>query len=222
VVKDDEDDKVRRDDLAVSLVDAVGVSGVELAVDYAELGLDGLLEDKVLRELPVFKTLVNVSRAAGGIRDALFAKKLLRFIRGATVNADARSKFALKYADPKSRRRIGENMLLLLEKADDMVKADMLGHLFARFLLEQLDVTQLFEAARRFCSLETEDLRRLAAASLVADLDQDDLWRLSNAGLVHGPKAQDLLTGGLSWSESDLTDLGMLLCTVYRATVPPS
>jgi hypothetical protein len=48
----------------------------ELAADLAEVGLDQLLQEGVLRDIPVLGTLVGLYRTVGIVRDRLFATKV--------------------------------------------------------------------------------------------------------------------------------------------------
>jgi hypothetical protein len=206
------------EEVALSLLDSVGSPAAEVAAEYAELALDELLDNPALEQIPVFGTLLKVKKAADSIRDALFAKKVLRFLHGAADTAEACAKFVLKHSDPKERRRVGETLLLLLDKADDMVKADMIGRLFARFLLEEINESLLMEAARRLSAIEIEDLRRLRVAAKITDLDESEQWRLSTAGLVRAPESGGYGHGGIIWENSSATNLGRLLLDCLEPT----
>lgn len=202
------------DEVAVSLVDSVGTATAEIAAEYAELGLDSLIESEALKAIPVVASLLNMTKAIGGVRDWLFKRKVLRFLGSAAATPEAHAKFALEYSDRKARRRVGEALLLLLDKADDMIKADMLGRLFARFVMAEIDEAIMMEAARRLSAIEIEDLHRLKGAGSVIGLDEDVRWRLSNAGIVRGLRDEGAEYSAMTWRGSSPTELGRLLLAV--------
>jgi hypothetical protein len=49
----------------------------ELAAEYAQLGLDGIIDGDTFSELPVAKSVIAVARMGIRIPDRLFARKLL-------------------------------------------------------------------------------------------------------------------------------------------------
>lgn len=52
----------------------------DAAAELAEAGIDQLLEDGFLRDVPVLGSVLGTIRAAGRVRDFLLAKKLGRFL----------------------------------------------------------------------------------------------------------------------------------------------
>ena len=72
--------------LEKSVVKAIADSGgLELAVDAAEVSLDQLLTDGVLRDVPIVGGLVNLYKAGIGVRNYLFVRKVARFLAGPLV-----------------------------------------------------------------------------------------------------------------------------------------
>jgi len=53
----------------------------EAFANLAEAGIDQLLQDGFLRDVPVLGSMIGVIRAAGGIRNLLLTKKLGQFLR---------------------------------------------------------------------------------------------------------------------------------------------
>lgn len=83
------------------LQDAVG--------DLAEAGIDQLLKDGFLRDVPILGGVIGVIRAAGSVRDLLLAKKLGRFLLALqSVPLRERQRFHDSLGDGAERRRVGE------------------------------------------------------------------------------------------------------------------
>ena len=55
-------------------------SVVDLSKEYAECGLDMLIDSDVLKEIPFINTAVGIFSAVGSVRDYIFTEKLIRFL----------------------------------------------------------------------------------------------------------------------------------------------
>ena len=51
-----------------------------IAQDAAELGLDSLLDDGIVKDIPFVGTVMKLVGVGRGVREALFAKKILKFL----------------------------------------------------------------------------------------------------------------------------------------------
>src|SRR3990167_6755027 len=103
--------------------------------DLSEAGLDQLLQAGFMRDVPVLGGIIGAIRTAGSIRDLLLAKKLARFIRGLqSVPIADRQAFDRSLAAPEERRRIGEALLLLLDRLDEMSTPELVARLFREYM----------------------------------------------------------------------------------------
>jgi hypothetical protein len=129
----------------------------------SEVMLDAAQDDGILKDLPVIGTLFSIGRLASSISDWMFLNKMSRFAcQLATVPEKEFRAFREKInADPKFRDRVGKNVLLLIERADDIEKPPLLGRAFAALI--EGKVTE-------------EQFRRMAAGINVALMD--DINRL--------------------------------------------
>jgi hypothetical protein len=108
--------------------------------DLAEAGLDQILQDGFLRDVPLLGTLLRIIRTTGSIRDLLLAKKLGRFLFALqTVPSAEREAFHNSLVTKAERRRVGEALLLLLDRLDDMGKPELVAHVFRAFIRGQID-----------------------------------------------------------------------------------
>lgn len=81
---------------------------VDLMQDYSELGLDAFLDNPVLKEIPLVKTVVGAIRGVVAIREIFLAKKLLTFLReyhGGKLSKEKRSYFLEKFASDIKYRK---------------------------------------------------------------------------------------------------------------------
>ncbi len=129
----------------VSLIESIAGSDLSaLAADLGEVGLDRILDDGLARDVPVIGTFMKMYSVVSTIQNRLFARKLLRFLVGlADVPIEQRRTQLAKLAcDAKERKNVGENLLLLLERMNNVAKPTMLAHAFKAYLKEQIDLGQ--------------------------------------------------------------------------------
>jgi hypothetical protein len=119
----------------------------ELVADYAELGIDRLLEEGILRELPGVKTVIGFIRTYRTARDHLFFKKIKRFAESLDACSDEqREDFARRMdEDPEYRERVTDSLLLLFEQLDDIDKAVLLARAFTAFVRGDVESFYYFQ-----------------------------------------------------------------------------
>ena len=192
-------------EIGLALIESAATDAGDLAIEAAAIGIGLAVEG--LEGIPVLGALATVTKLGMGYREHLFQKKILGFLKGARTRRE-KGRFLLRHTDERASRRIGETILLLLERADDFDKPPLLGRLFTYFLLEELDADEMLQCARILDRADMADIQRLRSTT-VPQLPEECLWRLTNAGVITGPVSQGGYgTGGYSWNTSDLSVLG--------------
>ena len=129
-------------DISVSLIDSIKKSELSsLAPDLIEIGFDKLLEDSIIKEIPVIRTFQAVYRTVITISDKMLIKKIILFLN--RVNDLPKEEIDEFYSrlenDPKFKMEIGEKILLILEKSDDYGKSYMLAEIFKNYIKGKID-----------------------------------------------------------------------------------
>jgi hypothetical protein len=107
-----------------------------VAFDFAEIGLDNLLENGVLRDLPVVSFMVSLMKTGANVNDFLFLKKILGFLNPIKeVSIEKRKRLIEKIDNSKKYRiRVGEKLLYIIDSCEDFEIAYLMGELFKCFL----------------------------------------------------------------------------------------
>lgn len=105
----------------------------DLAKELGEVGLDNILEDGLLKDIPVFSTISGLYKMGLNIRDRIFAKKILSLLLELTeISAKDRSEFINKVDnDPQFESKVGETIIMIVDKAESLQKSKLLGKLLA-------------------------------------------------------------------------------------------
>jgi hypothetical protein len=158
---------------------------LEASLENIEVFLDTFINEEVLKDIPILGTAVKLLRASDTIRDKLFAEKIYSFLH--EIHKFSQSdieKMRKKSADsPHESVKIGNTLLMVLDKVSDLDKPKLLGQLFIAYLDNVISV---------------DDFRRLIHAVDVAFVD--DLLELirSSPSDPFGSHLEFLVSSGLS------------------------
>lgn len=123
------------------LIKALRISDLsDVLRDFIENMLDSSLKDGILKDIPIINSLVALLKTAISIRDQFLIQKLISFLDGIKdITSEERDKF-LKYVedDPKYGKRVGEHLILLLDRLDDLNKPPMITKLFKAYLRDDI------------------------------------------------------------------------------------
>lgn len=133
----DKSDIPESSDVGISLIESIKSSELgNLMQDFGEVALDRVVKDGILRDIPVIGSIVGVAKAAISMRDTLLVKKLLYFLRELSdTTEEERKNFLQEFEeDLKEQRRVGENLILLLDRLDDLDKPVLVAKLLKAFI----------------------------------------------------------------------------------------
>jgi hypothetical protein len=134
------------DEICSSLVQTLRDSDLRsLLQDAGEYGLDAILKNEALQSIPVIATLRNLYKGGVSVRDYLFTKKLIRFLVSLedTTSAQRKEMIEKLESDPKYNHKVGEQIILLLDRMDDMQKPKFMARVFRAYLENKIDAVEL-------------------------------------------------------------------------------
>lgn len=181
---------------------------IAVASDVVEAAIDSQLAEGVLREVPVVGTVLAVARAGATVRDALFVRKVVKFLSnfGGTTQAERDEMVRRLEAEPDYGRTVGEHLVELLDKLDTHRKPAMLGQVFLAYMRVQIDVRTLHRlntAIERIPFYEIDAVRRVYETHQRDGRINERLetcQALENAGLMRAASAW----GALAYQPTDL------------------
>lgn len=122
---------------------------MELTANLSEVALDDFLNDKILKDIPIIGTIINVIKTSQNISNYLFAKKLVAFIYGIKDIDPSKRKKEIEKIDTsqKYQIKVGEKLLFILDRCDDNEKSRYIAHLFRAFLAQKITYDDFLQAA---------------------------------------------------------------------------
>ena len=180
-----------QDELSNKMIDIVADETVSSAgVDLLELTLDQLTNSSIVDHLPVVGTAVATGKVALGVRDYLFARKVLSFITGLSdIPLHERQKFQKNLLGDKSARRVGLQLLEFIDKATDEYKARILGKLLSLHISNAIPYALFVRLSEMVLSAYISDLEYFKdrSADRIAE-SGDEVEHLLALGFYVRPK----------------------------------
>lgn len=150
-----------KDELAKSMEETLEKGNLDYLGDLGEIAIDAVLDDGLLRDVPVIGSLVGLTKTIRNVYDYMFAKKLIAFLfKVKECDQKERAKAIQKWSkDSKYRIHVGETLIGMIQRCDDTIKAKWLSMLFYEMVLKR-DESRLFMRAEKIISsLSVMDLQ---------------------------------------------------------------
>ncbi len=178
-------------DIDVSLTDTLKKSDLSnVAGNIAEVGLDKIIEDGLFQDIPVVSSIIGLVKTGGNIQNYYFSKKLLKFLVSISeiTLAERLSMVERLEQDDAYSQNVGESIILLLDRMDDISKPKLVARAFKAFSTGAIDSTQLQRINYAIDKLLMVDIEKLVEFSRIHTSDRYDLivgQNFLNAGLAY-------------------------------------
>ncbi|MGK0271266.1 MAG: hypothetical protein ACI88H_001923 [Cocleimonas sp.] len=187
----------------ISNSELVSVSG-----ELGEIAIDSILDDGLLKDIPIIGTITGLWKTGASIKDALFTQKLLVFLNTISdIPADKRAGMVESLDDPSTSEKAGEKLLILLERLESSGKAKLLAKTF-KVYVESI--------------ISREEFWRVSY--IIDNLPLSDIWALKEWGdedlnNVEHIRKHLYLNVGLGWFVANSSSTGFQwqqsLCTIF-------
>jgi len=176
-----------KDQIGNSLIESIGNDTLKsITKDYGELILDSLTSDETIKSIPIISTLQNLRKAGINLRDNILLKKILQFL-SETESLGYREKKEFEdnvNHNSKYRTKVGEQLIIYLEKIDDFEKPIIIGKLFKNVVSNNIDYDtflRLSSIVVRSFSPDLIALKEHSENTLISNMAKENL---SNQGLL--------------------------------------
>jgi hypothetical protein len=153
--------------------------------DLGETALDAVLDEGVLKEIPLIGSIFGLAKATMSIQDKLFTKKILTFLlQLKNTDPDSRKKQIEKIdSDPEYKTKVGEKLLYIIDKCEDNEKAIYLGQLFQCYIEEKINYEDFLRASKCIELTFLYDLKRFIKDKW-DNMDMEEAGDLVGSGLM--------------------------------------
>ncbi len=184
----------------IELSNSIKDSSLEkLTSDILEVGIDQLITEGILREIPVIKSIFNITKIGLNINDKILTKKLLIFLfQIHSIPNEKRVKFIHRLEENKEfNSKVGESLLLIIDKIDDFEKPRIVGNLFRATIEGKITYQAFLYLAflvNNSFSLHLNKLKSVFDKDFI-DLNKLDSYEknsLYNSGIIEAGKTVDM------------------------------
>jgi hypothetical protein len=169
-----------------------------LAGEYAEIGIDAVLSEGVLRDIPIVGTITALGKLGASINDRIFTKKIVRFLISlAAISEQDRLALIEKLnEEDEFRNKVGERVIEILDRIDSQRKPEMVASVFKAYAEELIDgntLRRLNHTIERIPAYDITFVRKFAEATAEARIEIPNiiLNQLAMAGLANPVSAWD-------------------------------
>lgn len=145
-------------------------SVVELGKEYAELGIDALLESKALESIPFVNTVVGMYKVAGHVRDQIFTDKFVRFLTPLSDMPEAeRIEMAERLnEDDKFAGKAGARLIEIIDRMESENKPELAANFIKAFARKEVSfetLRHLLFALERIPAFDVDELALFSSRS---------------------------------------------------------
>ncbi|MEP4891509.1 MAG: hypothetical protein ABJV04_15905 [Aliiglaciecola sp.] len=190
---------------------------IELSAEGAEIALKKIIDEGVLKDIPVVGSLVKFLSIGQSIRDSLYIEKLHSFIYALNeVPSEKKEEFI---SEVKKRKHEVENLIqkiiLVIETQTDIDKSQIIANFFVSYLDGVMGESEFRRALDITGSYFLDDINKFVGSPgdfgfkrrSVEDLENDGLHHLIGSPLIGFDKStpEDLINDG--WKENTFSSL---------------
>jgi len=155
--------------------------------DILEIGIDNFLEEGLLKEIPIVKSIIGVKNVGIAIRDKIFLKKIISFLfEIKSIPEEKRKKFIKKLNNnSKYNHKVGEKLIVIVDRLDDYNKSKLIGKLFCYTIQGRIDYDTFLRLSSIINNCFLSDLPRLKLFKEdVQNITEFEKYQLFNIGLL--------------------------------------
>lgn len=130
-----------------SLVRSVGKSGGnKILENIVDLSLKNIIDSELIKKIPIVGTIVSTYKIGTSISDYIFLKKLLHFLNELHKITDSDKEEMLERlnSDEEFSNSVGENLIQIIDKCDDIRKAKIIAKLFNAYVKRGISYTEFY------------------------------------------------------------------------------
>lgn len=157
--------KEKVNSIEISLIDEISKNNIlKISEDITEITLDSFLDNGILKDFPVINLITGAIKTTLNIREKIFAKKVLTFLSSLkNIPTEKRQEFISKLNHKHGfKQKLGETIIVILEKIDNLDKPIIIGNLFNAFILEKISYEDFTKISNCVSRVDINDLMKFA------------------------------------------------------------
>lgn len=134
--------KIAKSSMDKEFTDELTNPTIDLSVDYSEIFIDDIIENEILKDIPIVKTIVGAVNVGRSINQLWFAKKILTFLKefnSGDIEAEKLNEFKVRLSkEPKFRQKMTEQVMVFNERFIEITKSKISAQLLVSFVNQEI------------------------------------------------------------------------------------
>lgn len=152
-----------------------------LNIDLAEVTIDAIMNEGILKDIPLVGSIVSLSKFGLEVSNHLFLKKVFKFLTQLEkTTIEERKKFLIKVSKEEDyNKKVGQALLLIIDKLEDLEKPEIIGKLLVASIngeLKYQDFLRLSYIVQRLFVPDIELLKSMIEGKEVSYREKEELF----------------------------------------------
>lgn len=197
-------------------------SDLSFVGDIGEIIVDSVINDNILKEIPIINSLVGVGKCVKNLYDAYFIKKLISFLFPMrNISPEERSKAIQTWQDDENYRgKVGDTLLGMISRCDDSIKSVWLSHLFIELVVRKGYSRLFMRSEKVLSSLSVMDVQAFLNMSpkQYNYISETDYEPFIGSGLYQSPKKSAFYHSNnkIEQITCEITEVGFLIYNILN------
>lgn len=225
-----EESRERKIPIDISFSETIKKSNLSaLTGEISEAFIDTIINDGVLREIPLISSILGLNKAILTIKDRLFLKKIISFLNGIKqIDVKKRSKIINEINEGKDQKiKVGDKLIYILDKCDDHIIAQYIAQLFCGLLEERISYSDFLKGSKVIQTINLGDLEYFLNTSKTVfertesaeEAPHEDDIPFINVGLIGFGTNNLRIRYNKNWDDSDKYSLEGGETTFYLTSI---
>jgi len=144
---------------------------IDLSIDYAEIGIDELIENEILKEIPLVKSVKAFVDVGSAIKERAFLKRTLLFLNEfhkGNIGETQMAEFQLRFNEEnKYRNKVLEALMVFIDRSFDSIKPIILARLFVQHLNSKFSWDEFLTLNQCLDKLHTIGIKHFGRAASI-------------------------------------------------------
>ncbi|CAA0250022.1 hypothetical protein [Tenacibaculum maritimum] len=181
--------------------------------NLSELVIDSVLEDGILKDIPVISTIVGLSNIGIKISDRILLNKIVSFLFELKDISNVKREEMINKIDnsKKYKIKVGEKILLIIDKCNDYENSQYVAKLFSAYVSEKINYVDFLRGANIIQSVQITDFKdflnleksKFRFSFNSANLNYDDVKHLMHIGLFESNTEEISVREQDDWKNAD-------------------
>lgn len=135
---------------------------IELIIDNAEVALDCILDDGLLKEIPIVKDLISLYSVKTTISDKIFYKKIISFYESFhDVKRESFTEWQAWASENFDKsEKIASSLVLHIDSQNELTKCKLIGHSFKKLIEQKLTINEFETYLHAISTCSLHDIKR--------------------------------------------------------------